>query len=321
MSIAYHYKTSEEKLELEYLEALINREIPPKYKFLGSKNAKSWIKSCTDSNYSLYLESFKFLNSIEADISAELPNEINIIAVCVANLLKDKVLIEEFMKNKDISFSLMDTSEELCSYIMQNLEDINIPKSVYISELNNRKNLKLVSKQTKKKNHESNLFTILGNTFGVYPNGMMLKTIKDAMTSDDYALIETHISPDATDPKYIQSMITNYGNEDYNNHIMQVFNKCDISEDDGYIDVTYSNDRLFPDIDKVSHYFTFKKNKTIRYLDEKLSFVKGEKILATYSNKYKLNILRKIIKTNGFKMVKEYINREKGLIYILCQIK
>ncbi|CAA6803220.1 MAG: Unknown protein [uncultured Campylobacterales bacterium] len=318
MTASYNHYTTTKNFDTEYLKALQIRRIPPKYKFIGQKNAKAWIDTCLKSDYEYYSKPYKFLDSIKSDISKCISGDVNLIALGSPNLTKDKLLIEEFQKTKQVTYSLVDSSKELASYIIEDFANINIPKEVFISDIT--QNLDLISTQLRDNYHSKNLFTILTNTFGTYSQEIISKPIRDAMKRDDYLLIEVHITPDEPSPKYIQNVLNSYNNTFYNSHVMQVFSKCDITTDDGYMEVHYGEEKFFPDINVVSHYFKFTRSRIVKFMGEDIYFSKGERILAAYSNKYKLEVLRKVINTHGFSIKKEFIDKENGYSEILCQL-
>lgn len=320
MSISFNYYTNITELKNEYLHALQTRTIPAKYRFIGKTQADAWINICYNSDYKYYSSPYAFMESIKSDIANTINKDINIIALGSCNGSKDNVLIKEILKTKKASFATVAISKELATHTISQMSDIDINKEVYISNLTPH-NLTLISDSIRENNHNTNLFTILGNTFGNHPQEFISQTLREAMNHDDYLLIGAHISPDVLDPAYIQDVIASYDNKEYNYQVMLSLAHANITEDDGHLEVEYSSDQFFPEIHVVSHYFVFEHSKVVRYQNKDVFFTKGERLRVTYSNKYKLNVLRSILSNHGFVIQQEFLNLKEGYAKMLCKKK
>ncbi|CAA6813501.1 MAG: Unknown protein [uncultured Campylobacterales bacterium] len=320
MSIEYSYYTTKKDLDKEYLTSLQLRSISPKYRFIGKKQSQARIDMYSSNDSKYYINPKTFMDDVKTEISEYLAQNINVIALGSSNGNKDKILLEELTKTKQASFVAVEISKELASYTLSNMNDLDIHKEVFVSDLI-PENLSLISESIRESHFKTHLFTILGNTFGNNPQELISETLRDSINSDDYVLIEVHLSPDRLTPKYIQKIINAYDNEVYNEQVMLSLGRVDISTEDGYLEVEFEHDKLFPEIDSIKHYFRFSKPKMIRFMGKDLYFAKDERILVNYSNKYKLNNFKDLLKSHGFSINKEFLDENKQFGIFLCKLR
>ncbi|CAA6803744.1 MAG: Unknown protein [uncultured Campylobacterales bacterium] len=319
MSISYNHYITSEDLDTGYLDCLQSRIIKPQYRFTGKAQAQSWVDIWDDANSPYFNNLYTFINQIKEDITKHIKTDVNFIALGGSNGVKNKPILEELLKKRKTTFSIIASSKDLMNHSLEKISDINIPKEVFISHFKS-KNLKLLSRQIKENHHDTNFFVMLSNTFGLHPQETISKSLRDAMNKNDYLLIEAHIAPDKIDPNYIEAMLNNYKNSSFKKHVLLSLSQINITEDDGFLELEYSNDKFFTDLSVVSYYFRFKKSKVVKYLNEEIYFAKNERILLFSSNKYKVKVLRRILNDHGFDIKEEFINHELGCAEILCQL-
>lgn len=319
MSVLYNHYIDNETLDKEYLKILRTRVIHPKYKFIGKEQAKSWVEACSSPKSPYYTNLYRFIESISAEMIDSIQGNINLIALGGSNGVKDKPLLQQGLKQKNITYNIVDSGKDLINHSLDTISDIDIPKEVFLSEFDSHR-LKLISSQIRKDHNPVHLFTILSNTFGAYPQEHICQCIRDAMNKNDYVLIEAHLAPDEITPRHIQKIINNYKNPIYSSHVMHVCHRVGITEDDGYLELEYSNDRFFPELNVVKYYFKFNKPKVLEYMGELIYFSKDERIEIFSSNKYKIQTLRDILSNHGFVIKKEWIDTVSNSAEMLCQI-
>lgn len=322
--INFNHYTPSRELEKEYLMGLERHEIPTKFRFIGEEHAQAWFKICHSSEYTYYQNPFKFIKDISGDIAKYIKSDVNLVGLGSCNGMKDIILLKEFLKNHKSGLFLVDQSKEIIDGTLNSITDISVPKEVFIANIT-KPNLTMISNYLRKHYFPVNFYTLLGNTLGNYSQAEIIKTFRDSMYPEDFLLVEAHVLSESSadqEAQQIDEIISNYNNEAYNEQIILSLSHANIQKSDGIIEVEYATNAYFPKITVIEHYFKFKRNKVIRYLNEDIYFAKGERILVSYSNKYTLKSLSEIITDHGLKIVKTFDFRDKSIDYatLLCQV-
>ena len=184
--------------------------------------------------------------------------------------------------------------------------------------------IKELSHYVKDQYNATNFFTLLGNIFGNYPQGMILKTIRNAMTPGDKILIDVHVMSEGSMESrtwQIKEMIRSYSNPSSQEQVVALLADAGIDRTDGAIDVEFSKDKLFPQMDVVERYFRFGRSKVITYQREDIYFAKGERIMVGYSNKYTFECLENILTSHGLCIVKDSQDDTGRYHQILCELR
>jgi uncharacterized SAM-dependent methyltransferase len=323
-SINFNHYTTSRELEKEYLTGLQTRQIPTKFRFIGEEHAQAWFKICHSSDYTYYQNPFNFIKDISKTIASHIKSDVNLIGLGSCNGMKDVILLKEFLINHKSGLFLVDQSKEIIDGTLGNITELNIPKEVFISNIT-KPNLTIISNYLREHYYPINFYTLLGNTLGNYPQAEIIKTFRDSMHPEDFFLVEAHVLSSTSinnEAQQIDEIIANYNNKAYNEQILLSLSRANIQKSDGIIEVEYTSSAFFPKITVVEHYFKFKRNKAIRYLNEDIYFAKGERVLVSYSNKYTLKSLSEIITDHGLKIVKTFEFRDKTIDYatLLCQV-
>ncbi|CAA6800118.1 MAG: Unknown protein [uncultured Campylobacterales bacterium] len=320
MSIFSNRYITNEDLDHSYLQALQSRVIPPIHRFTSKVQVNSWFNLYEDEDNIYYDSIHNFAKSIKANIAEYVKKDMNYISIGGLNDVKDRYLLEEFTKQTNPTLSVIASSKYLVKNTLDSLSNIDMKKEVFISDFN-AKNIRLISEEIREEHHSNHFFSLLGNSFGIYPQEYISKALRDAMNKDDYLLIEVHTSPDRITPTHTKKMLLNYRREKFQKHIILILDKIGITLEDGDLELEYSNDKFFTEMTVVNYYFRFKKSKIIRFLDQDIYFAKDERILLFSSNKYKLSVLKNILNNHGFRIKEEFISSELNSVQILCQLK
>lgn len=319
MSVSYNYFITEEEQEQEYLQDIQNGKISPKFRFIGEAQMLSWLNLWDKQDNEYYNSTFKFFDSIKSNIVEYINSqEINLISIGGINDERDKILLEEFIKNTNPTYNNISSSQELIKNTLNSIAKINISKNIYVANLSPQ-HIKRASTQIKKNHNNINFFSVLNNTFGIYPQEYICKCLRDAMDQDDYLLLDVHLSPDVVDPMYVQTMLRSYTRDEFKHHMLSALSPINLTLEHGVLELEYISDKFFTDIRVVKYYFRFNQNKIIKYMGENIYFSKNERILVFTSNKYSKNTLFEILTGHGFRIKKKYINNESSAT-LLCQL-
>ena len=316
--------TREDHLKKEFLGNLQQRKIDDKFSYVGGRQANSWFNICNSPEYTYYRNSKQLLEDTIQDFVADHKGDVNVIAFGPGDALKEKAVVNAFLKQHRASLFFVDTSREILNEAIKNTADSDLLKEVFVADLRNFMDIKEISQSIKRHYNPTNFFTFLGNTLGNYPQAMILTTLRNAMTSGDKILIDVHIkSAGSIEEEVAQAheMVKSYNNNpSFRERTLALLSEARIEETDGVIEVEFNKDNLFPQMDVVELYFRFNRNKIITYLGEDVYFGKDERILVGYSNRYTFETLENILSSHGLRIIKDVKDDTGKYCQVLCTL-
>ena len=313
----------EDLLKKEYLHGLQQRRLDEKFSYIGERQAQSWFNRCESPDYEYYRSSKQLLEDCISDFVRDHTSDVNVIALGPGDALKEKIVVDSLLKKHQVDLFFVDTSREILDVAVENTADSGIVKEVFIADLRRFMDIKALSRHVKKHYHSTNFFTLLGNTLGNYPQAVILKTIRNAMTPGDKILIDVNVksagSPEE-EAEQVAKMIQAYSNASDLERISALLSEANIEETDGNLEVEYTRDDYFPQMQVIKQFFHFNRSKTITYEGEDIYFTKGERILVCISNKYTFESLENILTSHGLRIIK-YAKDATGKYYqLLCEL-
>ena len=317
------YYARNEHFEKEFLLDLQKRRIDEKFHYIGKRQANSWFNICNSPEYEYYRESKKLLEDSIHNFIADHKGDVNVIALGPGDALKENVVVNAFLKQHRVSLFFVDVSREILNVAIKNAEDSAVLKEVFIADLMNFTDIKSLSQYVKKQYYSTNFFTLLGNTLGNYPQAMILKTIRDAMTPGDKILIDVSVKKAGSikeEAAQINTMVQAYKNPSGIERVLASLSDAHIEETDGDIEVEFSVDELFPQMGAVKQFFCFSRSKVITYHGQTVYFAKGERILVGYSNKYTFETLENILSSHGLRIVQFDKDTTGEIHQLLCEL-
>ena len=325
-NIATNYYIRKDHLEKEFLDGLQKRKIDEKFLYIGERQANSWINLCKSPEYDYYRVSKNLLQNHVENFVSDHTGDVNVIALGPGDALKEKIVVNHLQEKHRVNLFFVDTSKEILNIAIKNTVDSDVLKEVFMADLMHFRHIRHLSRYVKKHYSATNFFTLLGNTIGNYPPAMMLKTLRNAMTPGDKILIEVHaksggsIEEEATQIREI--IKKHHNNPALQERILALLSEASIEEADGTIEVEFNKDKFFPQMGVIEQYFCFNRNKTITYLGEEVYFVKGERILVGYSNKYTFQSLdyRNILTSHGLHIIKHATDDTGKCYQLLCEL-
>ena len=325
-NINTNYYIRKQDLEKDFLYNLQQRRIDEKFSYIGERQANSWINLCKSPEYDYYRISKNLLQNHVENFVADHTGDVNIIVLGPGDALKEKIVVDCLREKHRVHLFFVDTSKEILNIAIKNTADSDVLKEVFMADLLQFKHIKHLSRYIKKDYSSTNFFIFLGNTFGNHPPAMMLKTIRSAMTPGDKILIEVHaksmdsIEEEATQIKEIVKRYNN--NPILRERNLALLAEAHIEATDGYIEIEFNKEKLFPQMGAVEQYFCFNRSKTITYLGQDVYFAEGERILLGYSNKYTFKSLdyRNILTSHGLHIIKHAKDPSGKCYQMLCEL-
>lgn len=317
-NITVHHYARNNDIEKDFLNSLTKRKIDEKFSYIGKRQANAWINLSNSVEYEYYRDSKNLLQDHVENFVSDITTDVNIIVLGSGDALKEKIVVNHLREKHRVNLFFIDISREMLNVAIKNTEDSDVLKEVFIADLANFTDIKNICHDIKKRYNPTNFFTLLGNTLGSYPQAMILKTIRNAMTPGDKILIDVHIEKDVSaTEKMLQE---NRYNPTYVEKTMATLSEAGIDETDGEIQVELYKNENFPEINTVNHYFCFKRNKIVTYNGESFYFGKEERILVSYSNQYTLEFLENILTSNGLRIVKQANDNNRKCCQVLCEL-
>lgn len=316
--------TQEDHLKKEYLHGLHKRRIDEKFSYIGKRQTDAWLNICKSKEYEYYRNSKKLLENKIKDFVSDYKTDVNVIAFGPGDALKEKVVVDAFLENHQVSLFFVDISREMLDVAIKNTEDSDVLKEVFIADLRDFMRIKGICHHIKKHYNATNFFTFLGNTMGNYPQAMILKTIRSAMAPGDKILLDADVKVVGSldeEVAHIDRIVQEYkNNPTYLEKTLASLSEAGIKETDGCIEVDFGRDDFFTEMDVVKQYFRFNRSRVITYQGEDVYFANSERILVHYSNKYTFKALENILTSHGLRII-EYDKDSTGECYLmLCEL-
>lgn len=318
------YYTREVHIQKDFLDDLQRRKINEKFHYIGNRQANAWFDICNSPEYEYYRNSKKLLEHCIKDFISDYKTDVNVIAFGPGDALKEKVVVDSFIEKHRASLFFVDASREILNVAIKNTAHTDVLEEIFIADLMNFTDIEDICSYVKRNYNPVNFLTLLGNTLGNYPQAMILKTIRNAMTPGDKILIDCSckIAAESIEEEVaqVEETIRTYSNSTGKSRILASLSAADIAETDGNIEVSVSTDELFPQMQVVKQFFHFNRSKTIKYNGEDIYFAKGERILVGYSNKYTIESLETLLTSHGLRIVK-HAKDDTGKYYqVLCEL-
>lgn len=244
-SAIFNYKEVD-KRDLALIKCIDNKEIDSAFAYSGYNVTRKYIKLMHSSDYSVYADTKTLLEENKEDILKilqESDKRIRIICLGIGDGSKDATIIKKLYQEKmdlDLEYWVFDNSSDMISIGLNNLEkelEDNYKKLeiklfqmdfMHISDVLNNSFVDTSNRQ--------NLFLLLGNTLGNFPEDILLDRINAVMQPGDYLLVDNQLKkPGRLTPEDENELKRSYDTEDVKAYIHAILEAADIKESDGII--------------------------------------------------------------------------------------
>ncbi len=315
--------TQQHDLEREYLNSLQQRRVDVKFSYIGKHQANAWFNLCNSLEYTFYRNSLDILENSVKSFVANHKGDVNVIALGPGDAMKEKIVVDSLLEKYQVNLFFVDISREILNVAIKNTDDRDVLKEIFIADLMNFMHIKHLSRYVKSQYHATNFFTLLGNTLANYPQAMILKTLRNAMSPGDKILIDANIKSAKNteeEAEEVDEMLKKYDNPYTRQLILASLSEARIEETDGTIEIEFGRDDFFPQMGAIKSFFCFDRSKVITYQDEDIYFAKGERILTHYSNNYTLESLESILISHGLNIIKHIKSADGKYYQLLCEL-
>ena len=320
-----HTYITPRKFKQQLLYCLENRMWEEKFFYLGDKQVQNWFNLCQSGDYNHYRNFIALLKEIVPKLDKMIKGDVNLIGLAAGDSEKEKIILEQFLPKRKVGFFMVDTSIDLVRYSLKNLAKLNIHKEAFVADIMQQHMVRRIGNYVRKfGENRINLYTLMGGTVGIFSQSAIIKILRDAMQSEDFALIEFHVRRSISFKEGLDDtsiIFKAYEGKANKKVIFDMLETVNITEDYGDIDINYETHPTLPFLDTMDEHYYFYKDKKIDYLGEEFFFAKGEKILIGRHCVYFKETAERLLESYGMKVVETFQGDSENYITILCQRK
>lgn len=300
--------------------ALPTKELSYKYTLDQTGSALFNQIICDPSHYPNHCEA-DILNQYKDQLSLYFDNEsFNLIELGPGGCVNSKIIIENFLQNAfPFTYRNIDTSKKYLELVTQKMYEQFPHLTFHPIHANYLSGLNTIDTLSKKRNIILFLGSNMGRLTNLYVNSF-LKQLRRILNSGDYLLISFDLR------KNIEPLLQAYNNP---NGLYQKLNLNLLSrvnnELDGHFDLnqfTYFAN-YNKDSEGIYHFLMSKEDQaiTIDSLKQTVQFKKDECIFLGSDTKYREQQILTIADTNGFEVVKLFIDKNNSFIISLWKVE
>lgn len=320
----------------KYISCLNNRKLDSKFAYWGEEVTKKYIELLNTESYTLPNMTRKLLGSNIDDIISKINIEkkgIRVISLGIGDGYKDAIILNKILESISISIDywIIEISYEMIKIGLNNVRlqvgDDNYQRIVPTLFQTDFLDINILSDLIT--DDKDNLFLLLGNTLGNFPEDILLNRISSVMKANDYFLIDNQIrGENKITKKEEKDLINMYRSDKYDEYILSILKKANITKKDGRIQTRVDSDRNANILTLRKYYcvtvvqeFVFSRNKEVEISGMKASFVKGSIIPVIYSRKYTKNALNALLQSYFNVVGEPYFSTSGKYALVLLQKK
>lgn len=306
------------KISEEFMASLRRRNLPTKFQYWGREETQNWLNVCKDPEYINWPLEIRLLEAnLPKIVELVNPRVKNLISLGIGNGEKDKMILNAFLKDRPMRYFAIDISLYMVKAGFKTLRKVPAEKTAYIGDF---EHLEKLAPKIKKQTGSNNLISILGNTLGNLDQVATLNLIRRSMDRNDYLLFAVQIL-EKGEILHIGEILSAYNTKALQGLSFGAIMRSGLKKTDGIIEIEFGKNKLYPQLNTVEYFFTFKKDRTIRYLNQEINFKIGERIFTYYSYKYDKKNIAFLLNNNGFKIIKYSFSPGQKYLLALAKLK
>lgn len=319
----------------KYASCLNDRKVDSKFAYWGEEVTKKYIELLNTEEYTLPNMTRKLLSDNIDNILSSMDidtKSIRVISLGIGDGLKDSIIINKIFEktNAPIDYWIIEISYEMIKIGLNNVrEHLNRDNQARLNPRLFQTDFLDINILTDLiTDDKTNLFLLLGNTLGNFPEDILLNKISSVMKKNDYFLIDNQIKGENNiNTRERNELISMYNTEKYQEYIMTILKNAKIDETDGkivtrvesYEDANILTLRNYKCVSVIQE-FQFTRTKNVEIAGKTVIFDKDSILPVIYSRKYTKNALNSLLKSY-FKVVNEpyYLGNKYALILLQKQ--
>lgn len=315
----------------QFADGLSMRNVDSKFTYWGQEVTKQYIELLNTNQYRMPKITSELISSNISTIVRQMDigaKGIRVISLGIGDGYKDSIILNKIceMTNVPIDYWIIEFSYEMLKIGLKNVrEKLGDNNRRIVPKLFQTDFLAIGILSDLLTDDKINLFLLLGNTLGNFPEDMLLNKISAVMHKGDYFLIDNQIKGERKLTKNERdSLYAMYDTKKYKDYIFSILNNAQIKRGDGdiktrvteYKDANNAILRQY-NCSTVIQEFIFKTDKEVTIGGKKIPFNRGTIIPVIYSRKYTKNALCALLE-NHFSISKSFY-RNTQYALILCQ--
>lgn len=195
-------------------------------------------------------------------------------AVIFLSKLKER-LKQSKNQNMRIRYCPVDISSYMVEKALKKIKEVDVEEVIKfqwnISDFENIENIASILRYA---DYKKNLFLLLGNTLGNFEINELLYEVRSAMAEGDILIIGNGL-----DSQNEAELVKSYQNKEIDSWLSKILVQLGLRREDLEYGARFKNSRI-------EEYFIVNKDIEISFLGKKVSFHRGDQIIAAVSYKY-----------------------------------
>lgn len=270
--------------------------------FLDLENNQKYKQTVTNTEMALIMENMP-------SILKRLINKFyNVIDLGCGDGGKAAVIIKKLHKSLKARYCPIDISAYMVSKAAETIRTLNLGEVVEFKwNISDFENLTNVTPLFREGDFQSHFLMLLGDTLGNFDKDDILSEIKDSMLGNDVLLIgeSLYIANEA-------KLVEPYKNPLLDTFLVKVIEQVGLTREEVTYDARFNKSRI-------EMLYKVKTNKTIKHLDKRIAFKKGDIILVAISYRFTKQDLTNYLK-RFFNNLTILTNKEASYAITLCSV-
>jgi len=324
-----------EKIASGFIDCLKQNQIDEKYFFWGSDETVAWLNLCSAARYKIYSQSVQLLESKMEEITSSLTKiydgDFDLICLGIGDGRKEELFLSWLAENQNrISFYPVDFSSDMLLLTLSEFLRKEWSNQIrFTGILGDFRDLPRI--QDIYKEPPRNLFTLLGNTLGNYPERVLLQTIVKIMDPGDFLIVDTELIPEGVEnyegavEAAKNRILASYQSNAYKNFLGTALKKCGIilsgrtANANTTARIKEIDPKIEPGIWEVDMELKFTHPTIIKFHDYEDHREPGMTMSLGFSRKYSMGYLEKTFNGYGLSIKEKIVSPDKyyGLLIIV----
>lgn len=282
--------------------------------YLTSEQAQAYLDSISSEDYKKKIgpKELTLLNANLKKIVKEIGKDsMNIIDLGCGDGRKAALFLDEMKKKKTlVRYCPIDISGHMVKRAIDEMEKISKDTEIIKVHWNisDFENLQNVVPLVKNDEYKTNLFLLLGNTFGNFETHELLYSVRNSMRDGDLAIIGNGLDNNQTEEDIVKSCRENKLRNDFFSLVLKL---AGFKKDSIEYGVRFRNARL-------ETFYTILKDVTLEFQGRKIIFYKGDQVVVGFTYLYEREELLGFLKMY-FGEVTNFVLEDGSYTLALCR--
>lgn len=321
-ALNFHHMFTQSALEEDFLLSLHRRSLGRKFAFLGPDAVRKWNAICS-SDYNHFVSSYELLLESAPALASFGRDSASIICLWPGSGEKELLLTNALNSVKNMPVYFVDSSPQMIEATLKTFSDVPYRCEVFLADFMVPGALTEVRREVSYRSPGPSTYLVLGNTLASHRQAEILQRLRLGMTPDDTLILDclAYLGKqiEATD-EMLEQWMTAYDTQEFRDQLLNSLAIIGIDFEDGVVEIEYANDRYHPQLYRVDLFFRFVHDTRRRFRGTELFFSQGERILLSFFYQYSIEDLRRLITSQGFRIVDQRWN-DSSVHQLVCRLQ